>query len=116
MIGGTLNQPFIFAATVYAGIILGILYSLFRVVRKLFGAGKLMSVILDIVFTMLMSLLIGYLLYYVSNLIPRFYHVVGVLIGFLTYVLAAEPFFIILLKKVRKIVVDIRTKKYSNRL
>lgn len=60
---GTLNQPYLLAAAIYAGMLAGVVYSLFQLVRKAFHGGKLFLVAADILFLAVVFILAAIMLY-----------------------------------------------------
>ena len=46
----TINQPYIFLATVYGGLVIGLLYGAVTVLRRLTHAGKCATLVWDILF------------------------------------------------------------------
>ena len=110
----TLAQPYIFAAFVYTGILLGILYSVFTLIKKLFGSGKAVTVITDILFCLFSGALVIYVLYSAVNLRLRFYYVFGLAAGFILYIMAISPFVKKIHEKLTKKNVDKKRKNDSN--
>jgi len=88
---GTLNQPYILAATMYAGMIAGVVYSVFAVFRRLLSGGKLFLIAADILFVLVLFILAGLTLYAATQMKVRFYHYIGMAIGFALYHFAIAP-------------------------
>ncbi len=117
---GTLNQPYILAATMYAGMIAGIVYSVFKAFRKLLSGGKAFLIAADILFVVILFVLTVLTMYFASNMKIRPYNFIGVAIGFALYNVAIAP----LSKKIGKLLfknrgkdtnhIDKRPQKSSN--
>lgn len=118
---GTLNQPYLLAAAIYAGMLAGVVYSLFQLVRKAFHGGKLFLVAADILFLAVVFILAAIMLYTACHMKIRPYHYVGMGIGFGMYECAIFPIgrkIFKLFKKNKEIGgqgVDKREKKSSNK-
>ena len=96
----TLNQPYVFAAFMYAGMLAGILYSVFKVLRKAFGGGKVVTILTDIVFLCLLAAFSLYVMYLITDIDFRIYHVVGLFLGFVLYTSAINPFLSFIERKI----------------
>ncbi len=114
MSGGTLNQPYVFLATVYGGLICGALYCIFKTARVAMKAGRPMSAILDSAFILMSSCVCIYILYTTTLLDLRLYHFVGVALGFSVFVWAVAPVLSIIYKRLKRATVDKRRKKSDN--
>lgn len=110
----TLDQPYSLLATVYLGILLGVLYTFFGCIRSLFKntATRLIS---DIIFA-LSSVVIALRIFYdITAFDFRFYHFLGFGIGFFVFTLAAKNLLRSFRDKVYNIHLEIKKKrKYNN--
>lgn len=91
MAGGTLFQPYAFAASIYIGLLIGALYTLSCGLHFLLGGGRFLRLILDIFYVLLSSAAAILCLYYVSALALRFYHFLGLFGGILLYIGLIHP-------------------------
>ncbi len=90
IIYSSLSQPYILAAFIYAGIIVGVLYSLFRIPRRLI-ANKAAAVVSDLLFVAAASAVTVFVLYKAADIVLRGYYLIGLGIGFLLYMAAILP-------------------------
>ena len=87
----TLDQPFVFAAFLYAGILVGLLHTLFRGITRIFGNRKWIGVCADLLFLAVSGLAVIYLMYRITELKLRGYYLFGVLTGYMLYSAAIHP-------------------------
>jgi len=95
----TLNQPYIFLATVYGGIVLGLLYDIYRGIRIAFKRKKAVTIFFDILFSLSALVITVGVLYIVNSGEFRFYTFVGFALGFALYMVGLSPLFGYLAKK-----------------
>lgn len=81
----TINQPYIFLATVYGGLMIGLLYGLISVIRHLTHAGRAATIIWDILFFAGCILICLAVIYIASKANLRFYTFLGLALGFCMY-------------------------------
>ncbi len=81
----TINQPFIFLATVYGGLLIGLLYGLISAARHLTHAGKAATIVWDIVFFAGGTFISLAVVYIASKADLRFYTFLGLAAGFFMY-------------------------------
>ncbi|MBR4079273.1 MAG: spore cortex biosynthesis protein YabQ [Christensenellaceae bacterium] len=87
----TLDQPFVFAAFLYAGILIGLLHTLFRGIARIFGRRKLIEICADLLFLAISGLLVIYLSFRITGMKLRGYYLFGVLTGYMLYSTAIQP-------------------------
>lgn len=114
MAGGTLNQPFVFAAMVYAGLLIGAVYSLFSGLGKLFHGKFLIDLLFDTMFILISASIGCFALYYAAGLGLRFFHFLGLAIGIILYLRLLMPCFMELFTNKKKKRIDKKAKKVSN--
>ena len=88
---GTLNQPYIFAATVYGGMLTGGVYVIFQLLIRCFRSKKVVVILCDILFILGMLALNGVILYLATGMKLRPYMFGGMLIGFVLFTWAIFP-------------------------
>jgi spore cortex biosynthesis protein YabQ len=88
----TLNQSYIFMATVYGGIITGIVYDVYRMLRRALKAGRAVTAIFDILFTVCTLAIVAGVLYAVNSGEIRAYTFLGFALGFLSYIVGISFF------------------------
>lgn len=101
----------IFIVTIINGIIIGILFDFFRVLRRVFKTGIIITSIEDILFWILTGATILYTIFKFNNGIIRGYIFMGIFIGIMFYILTLSRFFIkvnvTILKFIDKIIIEI---------
>ncbi len=110
----TLAQPYILAAFIYAGILVGALFSIFRLIRRAFGGGKAVTIVTDVLFLLSSCALVVFIMYSVVSMRLRLYYLVGIVIGFLLYGAAIFPIVRYIEKKFIKKNVDKKGKSDCN--
>ena len=102
----TLNQPYVFGLFLYLGILLGILYSVFRGIRKVLGSNTLVLIFADVIFLLMAGGGLFYLLHSVLFFKLRFFYFLGTVLGFGLYMLSVPPLIRCLICKFRKKKID----------
>ena len=88
------NQAFTFIIFILNGFIIGILFDIFRILRKSFKTPDLITYIEDIIFWILSGLIILYSIFKFNSGELRLFIFVGVLLGIWFYTLMLSKFFI----------------------
>lgn len=81
------NQAYLFLMFVINGILIGVLFDIFRILRKSFKTSDFVTYIEDIIFWILTGILTLYFIFYYNNGEIRFYIFLGIIIGALIYML-----------------------------
>ena len=89
-----INQAYLFLIFVINGIIIGILFDTFRILRRSFKTTDLITYIQDILFWILTGIILLYSIFNFSNGEVRFYMFLGIFIGCLIYMLTISKYFI----------------------
>lgn len=89
-----INQAYLFLIFTMNGIIIGILFDIFRILRKSFKTADLITYVQDILFWILTGIILLYSIFTFSNGEIRFYMFLGVFIGCLIYMLIFSKYFI----------------------
>lgn len=105
----TANQAYIFLATVYAGMLLGLIYDVYRAFRMIIKPGKYFVAILDFSFWILATFLSFFIFFRVNGGEIRFYAFIGLALGWGLYVLIIDGITVKLLVKVYEIISGIIT-------
>ena len=79
---------------VCSGIIIGILFDIFRVLRKTFNTTDLITYIEDLLFWLITGIFIIFVLFKISNGQIRIYNIIGLLLGTIAYILLISKIFI----------------------
>lgn len=81
------NQAYLFLVFSLTGVAIGILFDIFRVLRKNFKTVDIITYIQDILFWILTGLLILYNIWYFNNGEIRLFMFLGIIMGILIYIL-----------------------------
>lgn len=87
-------QAGLFLMFVLDGIVIGIIFDFFRILRKSFLTGNIVTAIEDIIFWILTGGIILYTVFVFNNGIIRGYMFLGVFCGILIYLMTFSKFFI----------------------
>lgn len=98
----TINQPYIFLATLYGGLIVGLLYGVIAAVRHFSHAGRWATVVWDILFFILGTLVCLAAIYIANKANLRLYTFLGLSGGFCMYFFGIHQTAIRLYKKHRE--------------
>ncbi len=85
MIVSLSNQAYIFFITIFIGLLVGLIYDFFRLIRKLFTHKPALVYIEDFLFWLFSTFVCFYILLHKNNLELRFYLFIGILIGLCFY-------------------------------
>lgn len=88
------NQAYLFLIFTINGIIIGILFDIFRILRRSFKTADIITYTQDILFWILTGIILLYSIFTFSNGEIRFYMFLGVFIGCLIYMLIFSKYFI----------------------
>lgn len=110
------TQAFTFLCSVIGGIAIALIYDIFRIKRKVFKTGRLLTYIEDLLFWLLVAVVMFAMVYYSNEGELRSYLFIGAFIGVVFYaMLLSKPimnsslFIINILRKVFKITFTIVT-------
>lgn len=109
-----INQAYLFLIFTLNGIFIGLVFDFFRILRQGFKTSNFMTYIEDIIFWIISGLSIIYSMVSFSNGALRFFMVIGLAIGFITYILTISKYIrkfsvsiIKFLKKIVKLILGI---------
>lgn len=88
------NQAYLFLVFTLNGIIIGLLFDIFRILRRSFKTSDGTTYIQDILFWILTGVILLYSIFTFSNGEIRFYMFLGVFLGCLIYMLLFSKYFI----------------------
>ncbi len=88
------NQAYVFLVFIINGFLIGILFDIFRILRRSFKTKDIITYIEDILFWILTGLLLLYSIFTFSNGEIRLYMFFGVFIGCILYMLLISQYFI----------------------
>ncbi len=81
------NQAYVFLCSVAGGMLMAFVYDLFRIKRRAFRAGRIVTFIDDILYWIIVAILIFAVIYISNEGEIRGYIVLGILIGAILYIL-----------------------------
>ena len=88
------NQTYLFIVFTIVGIIIGILFDIFRILRKSFKTKDIVTYIEDILFWILTGIIILFSMYKFSNGELRFFMIIGIIMGTLMYMITFSKYVI----------------------
>lgn len=88
------NQVYTFAVFILNGLIIGLLFDTFRILRKSFKTSTILTNIQDIIFWILSGLIIIYSIFTFTNGTLRLYIFLGIIFGYLLYLLIFSKIYI----------------------
>lgn len=90
----------VFYATIYGGIIIGLLFDFHRALRSSFKIMKYLSIIFDIVFWILVTSIVFITINAIEFFDLRYYHFVALFIGFFLYYNTISKFVLSIINKI----------------
>ena len=96
----TANQAYIFLATVYVGLLLGLIYDVYRAFRMIIKPGKWFVAVLDLSFWVFAAFLSFFMLFRINGGEIRLYAFIGLALGWGLYTLTIGGLVVKLLVKV----------------
>ena len=101
------NQAVLFLIFSLNGVIIGLIFDFFRILRKSFKTSNLMTYIQDIIFWIVTGISVIIFMYSFSDGTIRFYMFLGLMFGFIIYILAISQYiikiFVYIIKTVKTI-------------
>ena len=88
------NQAFIFMIFTIDGIVIGILFDFFRIIRKVIKTSNLLTYIEDILFWIISGIIIIYTMYKVCDGQIRLFMIIGITLGAIFYILTFSKYLI----------------------
>ena len=88
------NQAYIFIVFTIVGVIIGVIFDIFRISRKTFKTNDLVTHIEDILFWIITGFIIIYSMYVFCDGELRFFMIIGILIGTIMYLLTLSKYVI----------------------
>lgn len=90
----SLNQAYIFLIFIITGLLIGILFDIFRILRKSFKTSDFITYVQDMLFWTLAGFLIIFSIYKFNSGEIRIFIFVGLLLGIIFYLLTISKYFI----------------------
>lgn len=107
------NQAYLFLIFTINGIIIGLLFDVFRVLRRSFKTSDIITYIQDVLFWILTGFILLYSIFTFSNGEIRLFMFLGVFLGCLIYMLVFSKYFIKINVKIVSIIKNIISKIIS---
>ena len=104
----SINQSYIFLIFILNGFLIGILFDVFRILRRSFKTNNIMTYIEEILFWGLTAFVLVYSIFTCGNGEIRLYMFLGVFMGCLLYMTTLSSYFIkinvVIILKIKKII------------
>lgn len=101
------NQAYLFLVFSLTGVIIGILFDFFRILRRTIKTSNFITYIEDILFWILTGFLILYNIWYFNNGEIRIYIFLGIILGVLIYMLTLSSILIKIFSKILRTLINI---------
>ena len=101
------NQAYLFIVFSLTGVIIGLLFDFFRILRRSFKTSNIITYFEDVLFWILTGVLILYNIWYFNNGEIRIYMFLGIIMGGLIYMLTLSNIIISLLSKILNSIVKV---------
>ena len=88
------NQAYLFVIFTLVGVIIGILFDIFRILRKTFKTKDIITYIEDIVFWIIAGIIIIYTMYVFCDGELRFFMIIGIVLGTVLYMMTISKYVI----------------------
>ncbi len=90
----TIHQAYVFLIFILNGIIIGIIFDIFRVLRKSFKTSNFMTYIEDIAFWIISGGILLYSIFVFNDGELRLYIFLGIILGIILYIITISKYFI----------------------
>lgn len=97
----TAPQIYIFLITLYGGILAGIVYDIYRCIRRAAKKGRWLTALLDTLFIVTLGMIVLVVMYAANAGELRLFTFVGFALGFALYMAGLSPFISFLARKIR---------------
>ena len=105
------NQAYLFIVFSLTGVAIGVLFDIFRVLRKSFKTADIITYLEDILFWVLTGLLVLYNIWYFNNGEIRLFMFLGIIMGILIYMLTLSniliKIFFLILSTLKKVILKL---------
>lgn len=98
----TAPQIYIFMITLYGGLAAGVVYDIYRFIRRIAKKGRWLTALLDVLFIISMGLIMLGVMYLANEGELRLFTFVGFALGFALYMAGLSLFFSFLASKIRQ--------------
>ena len=101
------NQAYLFLVFSLTGVIIGILFDFFRILRRTIKTSNFITYVEDILFWILTGFLILYSIWYFNNGEIRIYMFLGIILGVLIYMLTLSSILIKIFSKILRPLINV---------
>ena len=101
------DQAYLFLVFSLTGVIIGILFDFFRILRRTIRTNNIITYIEDILFWILTGLLILYNIWFFNNGEIRIYMFLGIILGILIYMLTLSSILIKIFSKILHTIIKV---------
>ena len=101
------NQAYLFLIFCINGIIIGLLFDFFRILRRSFKTHDIVTYIQDVLFWILTGLLILYNIWYFNNGEIRIFMFLGIIMGILIYMSTLSNILIKISLKILRVIINV---------
>lgn len=101
------NQAYLFLVFSLTGVIIGVLFDFFRILRRSIKTPNVITYIEDILFWILTGLLVLYNIWYFNNGEIRIYMFLGIILGILIYMSALSNIIIKIFSKILQTIIKV---------
>ena len=98
----TAPQVYIFLITVYGGLLVGVVYDIYRLIRRIAKRGRWLTIVLDVLFIITLGVIVFAVLYIANSGELRLFIFLGLALGFALYMAGLSMFFRFLGSKIRQ--------------
>ena len=99
------NQAYLFLVFSFTGVLIGVLFDFFRILRRSIKTSNIITYIEDILFWILTGLLILYNIWYFNNGEIRIFMFLGIILGILIYMLTLSNILIKIFSKILQTII-----------
>ena len=101
------DQAYLFIVFSLTGVVIGILFDFFRILRRSFKTSNIITYVEDVLFWILTGVLILYNIWYFNNGEIRIYMFLGIIMGLLIYMLTLSNIIVSLFSKILEMLIRI---------
>ena len=101
------DQAYLFIVFSLTGVVIGILFDFFRILRRSFKTSNIITYVEDVLFWILTGVFILYNIWYFNNGEIRIYMFLGIIMGLLIYMLTLSNIIVSLFSKILKMLIRI---------
>lgn len=88
------NQAYLFIVFTIVGIIIGVLFDIFRILRKTFKTNDIVTNLEDVIFWIITGIIIVYTMYVFCDGELRFFMILGIIMGTIMYLITLSKYVI----------------------